>query len=233
MEKAIRVLYEDEHLLIFCKPAGLLVIPSPQKEKNTLAEIVNRQHPNLKTGRLHPCHRLDRETSGIIIFAKGKRVQQMMMAVFHRQAVSKTYVAFVRGQLKQGSGRIQSCIQDHYAARFNKARHQTGRGEARNAGGKMAITDYRVMSVKPDFSVVEIFPRTGRTNQIRIHFREIGHPLLGERIYAFGKDFPVKFRRLALHAGKISFRHPVTGKMIEVESELPEDMKAFLNRSWA
>ncbi len=220
-------MYEDEYLIVFDKPPGLLVIPSPKKEKNTLTDIVNRQHPVGQEGRLHPCHRLDRETSGVIVYARGKSAQQAVMAEFHRQAVDKTYVAFVRGRIEKPRGHIESRILDRYDGRFGKNRDG---GRPGKDAGRKAVTDYRVRSAGPDFSVVEVYPRTGRTNQIRIHFREIGHPLLGERVYAFGKDFPVRFRRLALHAQRISLRHPVTGASLVVNSDLPGDMKEFLAR---
>ena len=219
--KRVPILYQDDFLVVFDKPSGLLVIPSPKKEKNTLVNIVNAQyaesHPpagEAGHGRLHPCHRLDRDTSGAIIFARGKKNQQLMMREFHKKAVKKKYIAFVRGELKKQTGEIRSAIRSAYSSR--------GKGQS-------AVTQYNVNAVKKEFSVVEVFPETGRTNQIRIHFSEIGHPLLGERIYAFGKDFPVKFRRLALHAQELSWRHPVYKRKIRIVSPLPKDMEKFLN----
>jgi 23S rRNA-/tRNA-specific pseudouridylate synthase len=94
--------------------------------------------------------------------------------------------------------------------------------------GKPALTSYRVVAVKKGYAVVEVRPRTGRTNQIRIHFKGIGHPLLGESKYAFRKDFSIKFKRVALHAGLIELVHPVTGKKLVVEAPVPEDMKRMM-----
>ncbi len=230
MREPIRVLYEDDFFVVFDKPSGLIVIPSPKKEKNTLVTIVNAQYaPAAGGGRLHPCHRLDRGTSGAIIFAKGKKNQQLMMREFHNQAVKKKYIAFVRGELEKQGGEIRSPI------RPNFGKGQKGGGiraprQRRGARVKSAITRYNVQAVKAGFSVVEVFPKTGRTNQIRIHFSERGHPLLGERVYAFGKDFPVKFSRLALHASELTWRHPVYKKQIKVASPLPGDMKEFLKK---
>ena len=100
LEKPIAVLYEDERTMVFNKPAGLLVIPTPDEEPNTLLNIVNHQYAENKDfGKLHPCHRLDRETSGVILFAKGKQNQQRTMDLFHKKMIKKVYVAFVQGKL--------------------------------------------------------------------------------------------------------------------------------------
>jgi 23S rRNA pseudouridine1911/1915/1917 synthase len=96
--------------------------------------------------------------------------------------------------------------------------------------GKPAVTDYRVIDKKIDFSIVEIMPSTGRTNQIRIHFKQIGHPLVGERKFVFRRDFKLKAKRLCLHAKSLEFIHPVTKKLISVTAPLPDDMQNFLNK---
>lgn len=219
MQKAIKVLYEDEHLVVFDKPSGLLSIPTPKNERNTLIDLVNQQYAGSLEGRLHPCHRLDRDTSGAILFAKGKRMQQLMRQEFEKNAVRKIYIAFVRGRLKSPHGEIKLPVEDYHQRRYGI-----------HSRPKPALTAYHVKREGQDFSVVEVFPRTGRTNQIRIHFQKIGHPLLGERLYAFGRDFPIKFRRVALHASELSFHHPVTKKTVKVASELPEDMRSFLEK---
>ena len=211
----LKILYADDRYVVFDKPAGLLVIPSPKKEKNTLMDIVNREAlSEKKEGRLHPCHRLDRDTSGAILFAKGKHNQQMMMDAFKQRKVQKTYVAFVHGRLKDRVGEIKSLIKDFEQRRFH-----------RHSPAKLSVTRYKVRDVKQHFSVLEVSPLTGRTNQIRIQFSQIGHPLLGERKYAFGKDFALKFRRTALHAQSLQWFDSVLKKEVKVESPLPEDMK--------
>lgn len=211
----IKTIYEDEYLLVVDKPSGLLTVPTPKKESRTLTAILNddvkKKQLNL---RLYPCHRLDRDTSGLIIYAKSKRIQQIMMESFHRKKVHKEYIAFVRGKVKELSGRIKSYI-----------RHDE-REEP-----KLAVTDFEVANFFRDFSEIKVFPRTGRTNQIRIHFKQIGHPLLGERKFAFGRDFEVKFKRLALHSARLIFNHPVTGKSLDIYSELPTDMKELKEKS--
>lgn len=193
----IPIIYEDEWLLAADKPSGLLTVPTPKNEKRTLTSILN----------LYPCHRLDRETSGLIIYAKDKSIQQKMMDEFRERKVKKTYLAFVRGKPYKDEGEIKNRIE-----------------------GLSAVTRYKVIEKRKDFAILEVNPLTGRTNQIRIHLKQIGHPVLGETKYAFRRDFKIKAKRLMLHALEIEFRHPVTGKLLRLESELPKDFKDFLNK---
>lgn len=205
----INVVYEDDHIVVVEKPAGMLVIPAPKDESNTLTGILNRELDSRGVGtHLHPCHRIDRDTSGLILYAKGKKTQQAVMDEFRRRGVKKVYLAFANGRLERRSGTIDRPIE-----------------------GKKAITRYTLIEQRKDFAVVEIEPATGRTNQIRIHFKAIGHPLVGERKFAFAKDFKLKFRRTALHSHKIEFTHPATGERMTFSSPLPDDMKRFLEEN--
>ena len=191
----IPVIYEDEWLIVADKPSGLLTVPTLKNEKRTLTSILN----------FYPCHRLDRETSGLIIYAKNKSIQEKIMDEFRQRQVRKTYIAFVRGLPYKNEGEIKNKIE-----------------------GLPAVTYYKVIEKKEEFAIVEVNPRTGRTNQIRIHFKQIGHPVLGETKYAFRRDFTVKAKRLMLHAARLEFRHPVTGKLLRLKSDLPKDFKDFL-----
>ena len=193
-KKPIAVLYEDEQYLVFDKPAGFLIIPSPKGEENTLTHIVNEQYAAGKDWKLHPCHRLDRDTSGVILYAKGKSAQQVMMDLFHQHQIQKKYVAFVNGNLKPPQGQWKGNIRSFDERKFQK-----------NSKGQLAVTKYKVIEQKKKFSIVEIEPVTGRTNQIRIQFSEKGFPLVGERKYAFARDYPLKFRRVALHSSLVSW----------------------------
>ena len=218
MSKPIKVLYEDDYFVVFDKPAGLLVIPTPKKEKNTLVNIVNAQYSvSQNDAKLHPCHRLDRDTSGVIIFAKGKRNQQLMREEFQKLAVQKTYIAIIHGTLQKIQGEMRSPIRDLDQQKY----HYQG-------VPRLAITRYKVIEIRRGYSVLEVYPITGRTNQIRIQLSEVGHPLLGERKYAFARDYTLKFRRPALHAHRLRWQHPINRKYIEVKSPLPEDMRFFL-----
>ncbi len=201
------IIYEDSDLLIIDKPSGILSVPTPKKEKYTLESAINsilqnRENPDKKA---FPCHRLDREASGLIIFAKGQDVQQKVMAQFKSGLVKKKYIAFIQGLIKNNSGTISFPLEN-----------------------KKAITKYKLVQRRKDYSIILAEPATGRTNQIRIHFKMIGHPLLGERKFAFGKDSKVKFRRAALHACEVEFRHPTSGKIMKFSSRLPDDMNRLV-----
>lgn len=202
----IPVIYEDDWLLVVDKPSGLLTIPTPKREQRTLTSILNEdlKEKGLSV-RLHPCHRLDRETSGLLIYAKGKSVQQKMMQEFHQKKVRKVYIAFVQGAPPKDQGQIDYPIE-----------------------GQSATTKYKIIQRKKDFSVLEISPLSGRTNQIRIHLKRIGHPIVGETKFAFRRDFKLRSKRLCLHAETIEFSHPVTKKYIRLTAVLPKDLKEFL-----
>ncbi|MFA5096754.1 MAG: RluA family pseudouridine synthase [Candidatus Omnitrophota bacterium] len=190
------MIYEDEWLLIADKPSGLLTVPTPKNEKRTLTSILN----------LYPCHRLDRETSGLIIYAKNKHIQQKVMDEFRARRVKKTYLAFVRGLPHREEGEIKNRIE-----------------------GLSAQTRYKVIEKRKDFAILEVNPLTGRTNQIRIHLKQIGHPILGETKYAFRRDFKIRVKRLMLHACRLEFRHPATGKVLRLAGALPDGLREFLN----
>lgn len=222
----IPILYEDQVCVAFNKPPGLLVVPADDKQTTTLTDIVNKQFSDRSTTkdehnpeqfRLHPCHRLDRDTSGVILYAKGKKNQKMFMDVFNDKKVSKHYTAFVHGSLDKKSGDIRSQIKDYYQQKF-----------ANRSQGKPAVTQYKVTETRRGFSIVDVVPVTGRTNQIRIHFAHIKHPLVGEDRYAFRKDFHLKFKRTALHARELQWYHPVIKKTVAASAELPDDMARFL-----
>ncbi len=204
----IPVVYEDDWLLAVDKPAGLLVIPTPKKETRTLTSILNIEAKDKGADwRLHPCHRLDRETSGVILYAKGKSIQKKMMDEFKAGRVKKTYTAFVQGSLPKDKGLLQDPID-----------------------GLSSATEYELIERRKDFSIVRIRPLTGRKNQIRIQFKNIGHPLVGESRFAFRRDFELRAKRTCLHASVLEFTHPVTKKSMRIPSELAADLKKFLEK---
>lgn len=207
VRKILNILYEDDLILAVDKPSGLLVIPTVRNERHTLTRLLSDElHRRGLSVNAHPCHRLDRETSGVILYAKGKAMQQAVMKLFHGRLVKKTYIALVSGTPYHREGMIDTPIER-----------------------RTAVTRYRVLRAFEDFSLVEVMPETGRTNQIRIHFKSIGHPLLGESRFAFRKDFEVKFKRVALHACRIELQHPVSGKPLLVEAPLPGDMQMLID----
>jgi 23S rRNA pseudouridine1911/1915/1917 synthase len=203
----IPIVYEDDWLLVADKPSGLLVIPTPKNERRTLTSILNEDLERKGLAyRLHPCHRLDRDTSGLIIYAKGKSVQKKMMDMFKDKKIKKTYLAFVQGTLPKNQGEIKLPIE-----------------------GSEAVTKYKVMQRRKNFTVAEVSPLSGRTNQIRIHFKSIGHPIVGETKFAFRRDFALKAKRLCLHAQSLEFTHPLTKKCIQLFTGPAKDLKDFLD----
>lgn len=213
----VQVLYEDQVSFVFYKPAGLLTIPTDNGQEQSLERLVNQIYTT--TDGLFPAHRLDRDTSGVILFAKGRANQEKLMQLFKEKKVKKLYLAFVHGRVEKPEGTIRIPIKDFFQRKFN-----------RHMPAQSALTHYRVSHYYNDFTVVDVMPITGRTNQIRIHFQKIGHPIVGEDKYAFRKDFVLRFRRTALHAVKLEWPHPVTQKVICVQSELAMDMQEFLKK---
>ncbi len=202
----IPIIFEDDWLLIVDKPAGLLSVPLTKESRN-LTGVLNEdlRERGLKY-RLYPCHRLDRETSGLLIYAKSRQLQEQMADIFRDRLVSKKYTAFVHGKLGASTGEIKAPLE-----------------------GKSALTKYRVLEERNNYSVVEVSPATGRTNQIRLHFKYIGHPLVGEDRFVFRKDFALRAKRVCLHAGYLEFKHPQTQKTMIFRAPLPADMQKFID----
>ena len=203
----LSILYEDESLLVVDKPAGLLVIPSPKGETNTLGSQVNALLAERGAGGAlaYPCHRIDRETSGIMVYAKGKAMQKKVMELFHQRAVHKTYLALVNGVPGKAQASLRSPIE-----------------------GQEAITNYKLLGLTDSWAAVQVMPVTGRTNQIRIHFAKMGHPLLGDAKFGIRKEFKRAFKRTALHAWKLELTHPASHQLLSLVAPVPADMAALL-----
>ncbi|MBU1912235.1 MAG: RluA family pseudouridine synthase [Candidatus Omnitrophica bacterium] len=213
-KKRFSIVYEDDYIFIINKPSGILVVPTPKGETNTLTDLLNQELDRRGAQvQAYPCHRIDRETSGLIIYAKSKPVQQAMMEQFKKHLVKKTYIAFAHGIVRKNSDTLKGNI-------YNQKRRKT----------ELMITKYRVIERRKDFTILEVKPVTGRTNQIRIHFKGLGHPLVGESVYAFRKDFELKFKRTALHAKALEFIHPATGIKMNFNLPLADDMINFIQK---
>ncbi|MBU0694575.1 MAG: RluA family pseudouridine synthase [Candidatus Omnitrophica bacterium] len=211
MSKAFEIVFNDEYLIVVNKIAKILVQPSPKKEKYTLTSLLGKE-----TGRkVYPCHRLDRETAGLIIYAKSEAAQREIMREFKQGEVKKKYIALVKGKLSKKKGVLEGRIIDREGKIFGER-------------PKQAKTIYRVLKEFNNFSMVELEPLTGRTNQLRIQLAKIGNPILGERKYAFRRDFAINVKRLALCAYSLSFTHPLSKERVNLEIPLPQDMETFL-----
>jgi len=183
----------------------LLTVAAPGKKRNLTAVLSAQLRQEV-----FPCHRLDEETSGAIIYAKDIDMQHAVMRQFKEKNVFKKYVAFVQGRFKR------SLVMDQPVKAVGKP-------------PKTAVTKFRAREAFKTFSVIEAIPVTGRSNQIRIHCVQAGHPVIGERKYTVAKQWPISFRRLCLHAESVSFRHPLSGDRIDLRIPMPEDMKVFLH----
>ncbi|MFH1062679.1 MAG: pseudouridine synthase [Candidatus Omnitrophota bacterium] len=216
IKKFRSTIYEDKDILIINKPSGLLTVPAPNEKVNNLTELLNELNPRQNNNpKIYPCHRLDKDTSGVLIFAKGKAVQQNIMDQFRAKHVKKVYIAFVHGIFNRTTGVLKSYIQGAWPYR-------------RDDKKKLAITNFKLLGSGKNFSIMQLEPVTGRTNQIRLQFKDIGHPLVGERRFILARDWPLKFKRVALHALSVEFMHPTKNSRVKFNAELPKDMINFL-----
>lgn len=219
-----KVLYDDHYILAFDKPAGWIVNDSNTVSENpTLQDWVERNYnfetSHLKELRSGIVHRLDKPTSGVILVAKTKEVFEALQKQFSDRQIKKTYVALVHGRLKEERGVINAAI-----GRLPWKRTKFGVF----SGGRPASTEYRLLKYFSDYSFVELYPKTGRTHQIRVHLKHIGHPIVSDPLYAGRKTFRIDIKtwpRLWLHAKSIEFVHPITKEKIKIEAPLPSDLK--------
>jgi 23S rRNA pseudouridine1911/1915/1917 synthase len=216
----LKIVYEDADLLVVDKPAGLPVHPAPGHPSHTLINAILNYLPALgaDADSLRPgiVHRLDKDTSGLLLVAKNRLAQANLSQQFKNRTVKKTYITLVRGKLTPERGTIEAAIGRDPSHRQRMAVVAKGR-EAR--------TEYRVIRYIGGYSLLEIKPETGRTHQIRVHLAAIGFPVVGDATY--GLKFP-RLPRQFLHANKIAFRLPSTGAFVEFESPLPPDLEKIL-----
>jgi len=233
---ALSIVHEDPHLIVIDKPAGLVVHPAPGNPDRTLVNALIAhcgEEQSLIGSKLRPgiVHRLDKDTSGLLVAAKHEDALQDLMAQFAERRVERSYLALVWGRPQPPDGKIQGNIGRHPRNRKKMAVLQRG--------GKEALTSYRVLASYGEgtISLLECRLHTGRTHQIRVHLSHKGHPLLGDRLY--GRGIPRKGRRLpdevrnaidalgrqALHARSLGFRHPQTGENLQFKASLPLDLR--------
>ena len=213
----IDIRYEDEHLLIVNKPAHMLVHPIAKEQHGTLANAVTYYYETKKEPCVfHPTHRLDRNTTGLVLIAKQPHIQSLLTDKdglrFHR-----TYLAIAHGHFSDVEGTIDFPIRRKPGSFIEQETHEAGRS---------AITCYRVLAEEEEVSLVELQPVTGRTHQLRVHLAAVGHPILGDDLY--GKPSPL-IARQALHAYRLDLVHPVTQRPMAVEAPLPEDFISVLH----
>lgn len=231
------IIFENEFFVAVDKPSGLLSVPDREGKEISLKYILEQQY-----GQIWTVHRLDKDTSGIMVFARDENTHKFLSGLFERREVEKYYLGIVHGNPVQNSGTIDAPIKEHSSRRGFMIVHQKG---------KPALTDYRVMETFGPYSLMQFNIHTGRTHQIRVHMKHVGHPIVGDPLYGDGQPVLLSFikkkynlsksqeeerplfHRLALHSERLVFTDGRKEKHM-LEAPLPKDMKAFLQqlRKW-
>ena len=213
------IVYEDEDLAVINKPTGMVVHPAPGNYEHTLVNALKnifKSLSDINPDRPGIVHRLDKETSGLLVIAKNNASHLDLVRQFAEHSVKKEYLAIVKGRVEFDENLIEASIARHATKRKNMAVDFSDKA-------KEAKTYYRTLKRYNNFSLLELKPFTGRTHQLRVHLDFIGHPILGDDKYGKGNEFS----RLALHAKKLGFTHPRTGKPMEFEAPVPQEFKDF------
>lgn len=214
------IVFEDESVIVINKPPGLVVHPGAGNWQGTLLNALLHHAPELECiPRAGIVHRLDKDTSGLMVVAKTLTAQTALVRALQARDVRRVYQAVALGHFERAEGEIDAPIGRHPIHRTRMAVVESG---------KPAMTHYRVLRQYRQVAWVECQLRTGRTHQIRVHLAHIGHPLLGDGVYAGRRAMPTPFARQALHARRLGFVHPLTGEPVEWEADLPVDFRNLL-----
>jgi 23S rRNA pseudouridine1911/1915/1917 synthase len=224
----LSVVYEDEHVLVLDKPAGIVVHPGAGRTRGTLAAAVLSHAPGTAGvgGARRPgvVHRLDKDTSGLIVMAKTPQAYESLTAQLVSRTVRRVYLAVVHGRLAPTEGVVDQPI-------GRDPRHRTRMAVRPPGQGRRAVTRYRVLERLAGFTVVEARLQTGRTHQIRVHLADLGHPIAGDDLYGARRrrELPVAIEGLALHAMALGFEHPATRRPLNFTSPVPPRIERFLS----
>jgi 23S rRNA pseudouridine1911/1915/1917 synthase len=220
------VRYEDEHLLVVDKPAGVVTHPSAGSRDATLVHgLLGRAAGGDDPLRPGIVHRLDRDTSGLLVVARSEEAHRGLGRLMRRRAIEREYLALVHGRPPARAGRIEAPIGRHPGQRTRMA--------VDGVGARPAVTHFVLEEALPAFTLLRLRLETGRTHQIRVHLEAIGHPVAGDPVYAPASAERLGLGRQFLHAARLAFPHPVTGAALEVESGLPDDLAAALQQARA
>lgn len=228
--KKVEIIYEDNNVLALNKPVGLMVHGDGRTKEKTLTDWILKKYPSLKNvgeparyeGKIIPrpgiVHRLDKETSGVILVTKDQKTFEYLKNEFQERRVVKTYIAIVYGKVKEDYGTINRPI-------GRSTKDFRLRSAQRGARGAMreAVTEYQVVKRVKDFSLINLFPKTGRTHQLRVHLKAVNHPIVCDSLYAPKRECALGLKRMALHASSVEFVAP-DGKKIKAEVPLPHDL---------
>jgi 23S rRNA pseudouridine1911/1915/1917 synthase len=224
--KNLQILYEDDVLVVVDKPAGLLAVPLERREDAPSVYQLLADHLRARKRRPFVVHRIDRDTSGLVVFTKDPSTQRLLREQFKRREPERVYVAVVYGHPNPPEGSWCDRLVWDTRALIMKETHP------RDPKGKDAVSNYRVIERFDTTSLLEVRLHTGKRNQIRLQARLRGHTLVGEQRYTFGPDAlrPIAFARQALHAYRLAFRHPGDERALRFESPIPADFEALLGR---
>ena len=230
----IKIIYEDKDVLVVDKPAGIVVFPEGQTLKSgekTLIDYLIEKYPELKntgeTPRSGIAHRLDKDTSGILLVAKNTEALIFLQKQFKNREVEKKYVCLVEGAINEEKGEIKTLIAR--SSKDPRKQHAYSQGERHPKSAREAITEYKVLEKFKDYTLLEVEIKTGRRHQIRCHFSYLQHPIAGDKLYAFrNSKIPEGLTRQFLHAQKLKIQLP-GGQTKEFLSELPEELKQVIN----
>ncbi len=220
-----KVVHEDRDLIVVYKPANLLTVPTPHRESRTLLSMVTSHlKRNGHDDHAYCVHRLDRGVSGLLVFAKSLEIAELIRNQFAARKPERQYIALCAGKWPKLNGTIRS----HLATDEDLNRYSTGDENE----GELAITHYAVQQAWDDASLMEIRLETGRRNQIRVHFAEAGHPVLGDPRYRpqRAEHWAWPYKRLALHAESLGLTHPTTGEPLSFRASWPEEFRSFQRR---
>lgn len=227
-DRPLKILFEDPHLLVLDKPAGLVIHPAPGHEAGTLVHALLHHCPDLRGvgGELRPgiVHRLDRDTSGVLVVAKHEEAHRQLAEQFKSRQVKKEYLALVYGHPEPPSGVIETLI--------GRSPSRRDKMSARVMHGRLARTRYRTLATSDTGSLLLVQIETGRTHQIRVHMAHIGHPVVGDPMYGSrtAQNRRLGVGRQMLHAWRIGFHHPATLERMEFECPVPPDFKSAMQQ---
>jgi 23S rRNA pseudouridine1911/1915/1917 synthase len=218
-QSGLAIVYEDEALIVIDKPAGLLTVSTDADKTETAFVHLSADLLARKAGRPYVVHRIDRGTSGLLIFARSEAIRDALKANW--QKVEKTYLAVVEGKPVKPEGTVENYLNERRDLRVRTC-------EADRPDAKLAVSHYRAVKSRGKFSLVEVKLETGRKHQIRVHLAGLGCPVVGDRDYG-SKTNPIK--RIALHSWRLAFDHPVTGERLQLESPLPLTLERLVEGS--
>lgn len=233
MDISLKIVYEDKDVVVLNKPAGISVHPSVNEPNGTLVDALIVKYPEIKNVGDDPIrpgivHRLDKDTSGLLVVAKNQKAFEFLKKEWQSGQVVKKYLTLVWGEPKE-SGEIISELARSPKDFRRRIVVNPGKNKDKKITGKLAVTEYKVIKKYKEFSLVEVHPKTGRMHQIRVHMASIGHSVAGDKIYGGKEKNPEGLARQFLHAFYLSFSLP-NGKKLALEADLPEDLRAFLTK---